>query len=298
MSTQKQVVVITGSSSGFGRLFAETFARNGYSVFATMRGVSGKNAKAAENLREFAAQNSLDIQVEEMDVTSDESVNKCVANVVNKAGRLDVLINNAGFAYVDLMEAMTLEQTKKIFDTNVFGVQRTARAALPQMHKQGSGLLLQVSSGAGRVVFPTFGVYCASKYAMEAITEAYRYELAGSGIDSVSLEPGAYKTEIFGKIDRGDDPSRLASYGAMKAVPDKLGEALTTAAGNPKEVADLALEIVRTPFGKRQLRYRIGGEGLGVAEINKMTDQIQAQILSAFGLAEITKQVSSASATA
>jgi NADP-dependent 3-hydroxy acid dehydrogenase YdfG len=298
MSAQKQVVVITGSSSGFGRLFAETFARNGYSVFATMRGVSGKNAKAAENLRGFAAQNSLDIQVEEMDVTSDESVNKCVANVVSKAGRLDVLINNAGFAYVDLMEAMTLEQTKKIFDTNVFGVQRTARAALPQMHKQRSGLLLQVSSGAGRVVFPTFGVYCASKYAMEAITEAYRYELAGSGIDSVSLEPGAYKTEIFGKIDRGDDPARLASYGAMKAVPDKLGEALTTAAGNPQEVADIALDIVRTPFGKRQLRYRVGGEGLGVAEINKMTDQIQAQILGAFGLAEITKQVSSASATA
>ena len=298
MSAQKQVVVITGSSSGFGRLFAETFARNGYSVFATMRGVSGKNAKAAENLRGFAAQNSLDIQVEEMDVTSDESVNKCVANVMNKAGRLDVLINNAGFAYVDLMEAMTLEQTKKIFDTNVFGVQRTARAALPQMHKQGSGLLLQVSSGAGRVVFPTFGIYCASKYAMEAITEAYRYELAGSGIDSVSLEPGAYKTEIFGKIDRGDDPSRVASYGAMKAVPDRLMGALTTSGGDPKEVADLALEIVRTPFGKRQLRYRIGGEGLGVAEINKVTDQIQAQILGAFGLAEITKQVSSASATA
>jgi len=298
MSAQKQVVVITGSSSGFGRLFAETFARNGYSVFATMRGVSGKNAKAAENLRALAAQNSLDIEVEEMDVTSDESVNKCVASVVSKAGRLDVLINNAGFAFVDLMEAMTLDQTKKIFDTNVFGVQRTARAALPQMHKDGSGLLLQVSSGAGRVVFPTFGIYCASKYAMEAITEAYRYELAGSGIDSVSLEPGAYKTEIFGKIDRGDDPSRLASYGAMKAVPDKLGEALTTAAGNPQEVADIALEIVRTPFGKRQLRYRIGGEGLGVAEINKVTDQIQAQILGAFGLADITKQVSSSSATA
>ena len=298
MSAQKQVVLITGSSSGFGRLFAETFARNGYSVFATMRGVSGKNAKAAESLRGLAGEDSLDIQVEEMDVTSDESVNQCVASVVNKAGRLDVLINNAGFAYVDLMEAMTLDQTKKIFDTNVFGVQRTARAALPQMHKQGSGLLLQVSSGAGRVVFPTFGIYCASKYAMEAITEAYRYELAGSGIDSVSLEPGAYKTEIFGKIDRGDDPGRLALYGAMKAVPDRLSEALTTAAGNPKEVADLVLEIVRTPFGKRQLRYRIGGEGLGVAEINKMTDQIQAQIFSAFGLAEITKQVSSASARA
>jgi NADP-dependent 3-hydroxy acid dehydrogenase YdfG len=209
-----------------------------------------------------------------------------------------VLINNAGFAYVDLMEAITIEQAKKIFDTNVFGVQRTMRAALPQMHKQKSGLVMQISSGAGRVIFPSFGIYCASKFALEAITEAYRYELAESGIDCVSLEPGAYKTEIFGKIDRGDDASRLASYSAMKAVPDKLSEALTTSAADPKEVADLALEIVGTPFGKRQLRYRIGSGGPGVVEINRLTDQVQAQLLGAFGLAELTKQASSSSATA
>jgi len=298
MSTSNPVVLITGTSTGFGRLFAEKFARNGYSVFATMRGVNGKNAKQAESLRTFAAQNSLPIEVMEMDVTDEASVNACVNGVVSKAGRLDVLINNAGFAYVDLMEAITIEQAKKIFDTNVLGVQRTMRAALPQMHRQGSGLILQISSGAGRVVFPSFGIYCASKYALEAITEAYRYELAQSGIDCVSLEPGAYKTEIFGKIDRGDDAARLSSYGAMTAVPEKLNLALVNAAGDASEVADKALEIVQTPFGKRQLRYRIGGEGLGVPEINRVTDQVQAQILSAFGLAEITKQVSSSSATA
>ena len=298
MSTGKSVVLITGTSTGFGRLFAEKFARNGYSVFATMRGVNGKNAAQAEKLRAFAAQNSLPIEVLEMDVTDEASVNACVANVVSRAGRLDVLINNAGFAYVDLMEAITIEQAKKIFDTNVFGVHRTMRAALPQMHKQKSGLILQISSGAGRVVFPTFGIYCASKYALEAITEAYRYELAASGIDCVSLEPGAYKTEIFGKIDRGDDPARLASYGAMAAVPEKLNQGLVNAAGDASEVADKALEIAQTPFGKRALRYRIGGEGLGVAEINKLTDQVQAQLLSAFGLTEVTTQVSSASASA
>lgn len=298
MSTQKPVVLITGTSSGFGRLFAEKFARNGYSVFATMRGMTGKNAKSAENLRGFAAQNSLPIEVMEMDVTDDASVNACVAAVVGNAGRLDVLINNAGFAYVDLMEAITIEQAKKIFDTNVFGVQRTMRAALPQMHKQKSGLVIQVSSGAGRVVFPSFGIYCASKFALEAITEAYRYELAESGIDCVSLEPGAYKTEIFGKIDRGDDPSRLASYGGMAAVPDKLNEALTTSAADPREVADMALQIVQTPFGKRELRYRIGTSGLGVVEINKLTDRVQQQLLGTFGLAELTKQASSSSASA
>ena len=298
MSEQKQVVLITGTSSGFGRLFAETFARVGYSVFATMRGVAGKNAKSAESLRAFATQNSVALEVLEMDVTDEASVNSAVAAAIAKTGRLDVAVNNAGFGYLDLMEAITVEQAKKIFDTNVFGVQRVARAVLPQMHKHKSGLLLQVSSGAGRVVIPAFGIYCASKFALEAMTEAYRYELAESGIDSVSLEPGAYKTEIFGKIDRGDDPARLGSYGAMKAAPERLNATLTTAAADPKEVADLALEILRTPFGKRQLRYRIGSGGPGVVEINKLTDQIQQQLLNAFGLAEVARQTTSSSASA
>jgi NAD(P)-dependent dehydrogenase (short-subunit alcohol dehydrogenase family) len=300
MSEQKPVVLITGTSSGFGKLFVEKFARNGYCVFATMRGVNGKNAKSAENLRTFAAQHALEIHVEEMDVTDEASVNKCVANVVNKAGRLDVVINNAGFAYVDLMESITIEQAKKLFDTNFFGVHRVMRAALPQMHKQKSGLIIQISSGAGRLVFPSFGMYCASKFALEALTEAYRYELGLSGIDCVSLEPGAYKTEIFGKIDRGDDPSRLASYDkSVQAIPDQINAGLVNSAGDPKEVADLAFEIARTPFGKRELRYRIGGSGSAVMEINKLTDEVQAQLFAGFGLEDVTKQAaSSSSATA
>jgi NADP-dependent 3-hydroxy acid dehydrogenase YdfG len=298
MSMNLPVVVITGSSSGFGRLFAETFARNGYSVFATMRGINGKNAKPAENLRTVAAQNALPIEVMEMDVTDEPSVNACIAGVVGKAGQIDVLINNAGFAYVGLMETITVEQAKKIFDTNVFGVQRTTRAALPQMHKQKSGLVMQISSGAGRVVFPSFGIYNASKFALEAMTEAYRYELAECGIDCVSLEPGAYKTEIFGKIDRGDDASRLASYGGMAAVPEKMHNMVATIAGDANEVADAALQIAQTPFGKRQLRYRIGSGGPGVVEINKLTDEVQQQVLRAFGLTELTKQTSGSPASA
>ena len=298
MNVNLPVVVITGSSSGFGRLFAETFARNGYSVFATMRGINGKNAKPAENLRTVAAQNALPIEVMEMDVTDEPSVNACIAGVVGKAGQIDVLINNAGFAYVGLMETITVEQAKKIFDTNVFGVQRTMRAALPQMHKQKSGLVMQISSGAGRVVFPSFGIYNASKFALEAMTEAYRYELAECGIDCVSLEPGAYKTEIFGKIDRGDDASRLASYGGMAAVPEKMHNMVATIAGDANEVADAALQIAQTPFGKRQLRYRIGSGGPGVVEINKLTDEVQQQVLRAFGLTELTKQTGGPPASA
>jgi len=234
----------------------------------------------------------------EMDVTDEASVDACVAGVVSKTGRIDVLINNAGFAYVDLMETITIEQAKKIFDTNVFGVQRTMRAVLPQMHKQESGLVMQISSGAGRVVFPSFGIYNATKFALEAMTEAYRYELAECGIDCVSLEPGAYKTEIFGKIDRGDDSSRLASYKDMAAVPEKMSNMVATIAGDPNQVADAALEIAQTPFGKRQLRYRIGSGGPGVVEINKLTEQVQEQVLQAFGLTKLTKQASGSSVSA
>ena len=299
MSTPKQVVLITGSSSGFGRLMAETLARNGYSVFASMRDLGGKNAGAADQMRGLAASESLALEVCEMDVTNEASVNKCVSDVIGKAGRLDVLINNAGFAYMDMTETFTLEQMQSIFDTNVFGVQRTIRAALPQMLKQKSGLFIQVSSGAGRVVLPGMTMYCASKFAMEALTEGYRYELASSGIDSVSLEPGAYRTEILGKIGKGNDQARAEAYGTGKQLPERLEALLNATTADPQEIADAALEIIRTPFGARQLRYRRGVNGLGVQEINALTDQIQTQILNAFGIAELTRQqAASSSATA
>jgi NAD(P)-dependent dehydrogenase (short-subunit alcohol dehydrogenase family) len=296
MSTPKQVVLITGSNSGFGRLMAETLARNGFQVFASMRDLGGKNAGAADQMRGLAASESLALEVCEMDVTNDASANKCVSDVIAKAGRLDVLINNAGFAYMGLTETFTMQQMSSIFDTNVFGVQRTIRAALPQMLKQKSGLFIQVSSGAGRIILPGMTLYCASKFAMEALTEGYRYELASSGIDSVSLEPGAYKTEIFGKIGKGNDPTRADAYSASaKQAPERIEAALNATTADPQEIADAALEIIRTPFGMRQLRYRSGVNGLGVQEINALTDQIQAQIFNAFGIAELTRQQAASS---
>jgi NAD(P)-dependent dehydrogenase (short-subunit alcohol dehydrogenase family) len=289
MTNTKKVVLITGASTGFGRLFAETLARDHYTVFAAMRNLSGKNAAAARELQQLAERESLDIQSVELDVTQDDAAECCVNEVIRRAGRIDVLVNNAGIAYLGLTESFTLAQARRIFETNFFGVLKMVRAALPQMHRQGSGLLIQVSSGAGRAIFPSMGLYCASKFALEALTEALRYELASSGIDSVSLEPGAYRTAIFGKIEAGEDTARNAPYGRTQEVPGIIGALLDQAAADPQEVADALLQIIETPLGKRELRYRVGKGASGVEAINAVTKEQQEQMLTLFGVADYTK---------
>jgi NAD(P)-dependent dehydrogenase (short-subunit alcohol dehydrogenase family) len=288
MSKHKPVVLITGTSSGFGRLTAELLSQKGYTVFATMRDVSGRNAGTAQELRKLAETTSADLNVAEMDVTRDESVNRCIRETIDRAGRLDVLINNAGFGYIGLMESFSIEQAQRIFDTNVFGVLRTIRAVLPHMHRQHGGLLLQVSSGAGRIVLPSMGLYCASKFALEAITEAYRYELAADGIDSVSIQPGAYPTAIFDKIERGRDAAREEQYTAARSIGTKVGTALASSTADPMEIPEAILRIIETPAGSRKLRYRIGKGASGVEVLNDTAVEVQSQLLTAFGLNDLT----------
>jgi NAD(P)-dependent dehydrogenase (short-subunit alcohol dehydrogenase family) len=157
------------------------------------------------------------------------------------------------------------------------------------MKRQGSGLLLHVSSGGGRLAIPGMGLYCASKFAMEALAETYRYELAALGIDSVIIEPGAYATPIMQKLERGEDPGRKSSYGEMAQVPERLQAKIAALRANPQEIADAVLQIIETPAGQRQLRYRLGPGGPGVQRINALTDEVQAQMLEAFGITEQTK---------
>ncbi len=273
MPEPRLVVLITGASSGFGRLIAETLARKKMEVFATMRAVNGRNAAAARELLELARRESLLLHILELDVTDDGSVERAVNEVAAKCARIDVLVNNAGYGIMDLSESVTLAQAQRQFDVNFFGVVRMNRAVLPLMKRQGSGLLLHVSSGAGRLVVPGMGMYCASKFAMEALAEAYRYELASLGIDCVVLEPGAYATPILEKLERGDDPRRKPEYGEVAQVPEKIQAALRNSRANPQEIADAALQIIETPAGRRQLRYRVGPGGPGVQRINALTDE-------------------------
>jgi NAD(P)-dependent dehydrogenase (short-subunit alcohol dehydrogenase family) len=293
----KQVVLITGASTGFGRLFAETLARHGHTVFATMRDPAGRNAANASELQALAAKESVPLQVLELDVTSNASVEQAVRAAVEKAGRLDVAINNAGYALTGLAEAITTDQAQRIMDTNFFGLVRVNRAVLPYMRRQRSGLLLHISSGAGRLVLPSMGFYCASKFAMEALAEAYHYELAAQGIDSTIVEPGAYQTAVFGNLVMAADQARTDTYGVANQIPQKIGSVLTAAAGNAQEVADAVLRIVETPAGQRNLRYRISAASLGVDEINAVCEKVQAGVLEAFGIAAETKFVQRSAAT-
>jgi len=261
-----------------------------------MRDPKGKNAKNAAEIEALAKKESLPIHILELDVTKDDSVDKAFKAAIDKAGRIDVVINNAGFPVVGLMETITVEQAQSQFDTNFFGCVRVNRAALPHMRKQKSGLLLHISSGAGRVVFPTFGLYCASKFALEAFSEAYNYELAGQGIQSVSIQPGAYQTAIFGNVLQGSDSARSETYGAANQILPKISEGLGKSAGNAQEVADAVLRVIETPAAQRKAHYRVSPQDIGVDAINDLCEKTQAGLLEAFGLADDVKFVTAAAA--
>ena len=253
------VVLITGASTGFGRAAVETMARRGYTVFATMRDCSGRNADNCEELQSLASRERLALHVLDLDVTQEASVEQAVQNALGRAGRIDVVINNAGIAALGLTEAYTLEQFQQLFDVNVYGAVRVNRAALPAMRKQRSGLLIHVSSAAGRLVPPCMGVYCASKFALEALAEAYRFELSPFGIDSVIVEPGIHRTPILEKFLAPADQARVADYGSVaeyatrvKAVFDAANSAPETP--GPDEVVDAFVRLIETPAGERPFR--------------------------------------------
>ena len=250
------VILVTGSTTGFGRLTAETLARQGHRVFAAIRESTDKNAHVREELQTLAEKARLALQVVDLDVTDDASVKRAIEYVVHTANRLNVIVNNAGVSYTGPIEAFTLEQVQQQFDTNVFGVIRVNRAALPQMRAQGSGLLLQVGSVLGRVALPFAGLYGASKFALEGLTEAYRYELAALGIDAAIVEPTTYPTHLVANSHEPVDKERIAPYAAVMNVmaPRAGAGAVNTAPPDPQEVANAIAALIALPAGERPLR--------------------------------------------
>ena len=248
-------MLVTGSTSGFGRLMVETLARQGYIVFAGMRAVTGKNAPAAEELRALAEREHLALQIVEIDVTDDASVEQAIKSIVGITGRLDVVVNNAGIADIGPLEAFTLKQVHQQFETNVFGVLRVNRAALPHMRRQGSGLLLQIGSIGGRLALPFHGLYGATKFALEDLTESYRDELAPFGIDAAIIEPGTYPTPIAANYQRAADTERAALYqAAMDAFMTLFyAENRSATPPDPQEVADAVARVIAQPAGERPL---------------------------------------------
>jgi NAD(P)-dependent dehydrogenase (short-subunit alcohol dehydrogenase family) len=287
MSSQ-QVVLVTGSSGGFGRRIVETLARKGHHVFASMREATGRNAAQARALQELAQREQLALSVLDLDVTSDASVDQAVQSVLEQAGRIDVLINNAGIVYTGVTEAYTLEQVQRIMEVNFFGPLRLDRAVLPAMHRQHSGLLIHMSSVSGGLLFPFVTLYSTSKMAMEAVAEGYHYELAPLGIESIILEPGLFPTELTSSQQEPDDQERLLPYGPLANIPAQILQATDNAnsapdAPDPQLVADLVADLIAQARGTRPLRTIIGSEP-GLAPVNAAKAQAQQAALDVWRL--------------
>jgi NAD(P)-dependent dehydrogenase (short-subunit alcohol dehydrogenase family) len=281
-----RTAVVTGASSGFGRLTAQTLAADGWRVYASMRNVAGKNAPAAEGLR------AAGINVVELDVNSDGSVDAAAQHILAEAGSVDVLVNNAGTGFFGIQEAFTPSAVEAQFATNVIGPLRVSRAFLPSMRERKSGLIVYVSSVVGRIIIPFGSIYNASKFALEALAEASSYELAPFGIDVAIVEPGAYPTEIGGKMTGPDDAARLAAYGAVATYAEKLSEGLAASAEgrDPQEIATAIAQLANAPAGKRPLRIVLP-QNDAVEAINAALAPIQRGVLQSMGMESLLPKV-------
>ncbi|MGO7587901.1 SDR family oxidoreductase [Rhizobium leguminosarum] len=288
-----KVVVVTGASSGFGKLTVLELARRGHAVVATMRDVEGRNAQVRSDLIDAVKAKGHVLQVLEMDVADEASVNSTIDQVVKQHGKIDALINNAGIMPVGVTEAYTVADVERLFAVNFFGAVRADRAVLPHMRAAGSGLLVHVTSLMGRMVFPFFGTYSASKFALEALAEAYRYELKSFGIDSVIVEPGPFPSNLLSSSPEPSDESVLASYGEVAAIPGQIKDSSSHAHDSanpprPQMVADAIARLVEATE-RRPLRTVVMPEGmdLGVQRLNDAVSPIQNDLLSALGMSSM-----------
>lgn len=293
----KCVILITGASSGFGSLTARRLAESGHTVYATMRETSGRNAKQVEAARKFATEKSIDLRTAELDVSSQESVDRAIQQIVAEAGRLDVVIHNAGHMVYGPAEAFTPEQLAELYDINVLSTQRVNRAALPVLRKQGKGLVVWVGSSSTRGGTPPYlAPYFAAKAGMDAMAVSYAGELARWNIESTIIVPGAFTsgTNHFANAGKPADSNRLAEYasGPTATLGDEIMQGFARTAVPDADVADVANAIVRvldTPFGKRPFRVHIDPANDGAEVVNGVADRVRAELLRNMGLADLLK---------
>lgn len=261
-----KTVFITGTSTGFGKLTATTLANEGYTVIAGMRGTSGKNEAAAKELGALP-----NIEVVEMDVTDDRSVADAFGKVLQKYGKIDVLVNNAAVSGFGLLEAYSLDRIRQMFEVNFYGVIRTYQAVLPSMRKNKSGLIINITSGASAHTSPFMIPYFASKFGVESITEGLQDELKQFNIDNVSIQPGVYPTEMNSGEKAGvnaDQPEISALYDPVateqfNAIGAALFGKMKVFNMNPQTIADGILELIRMKEGSRPLRFPLDAVAQG-----------------------------------
>jgi NAD(P)-dependent dehydrogenase (short-subunit alcohol dehydrogenase family) len=276
MADEPQVVLITGCSSGFGELIAKTLAAAGHRVFASMRDIAGRNAAAALALEGWSDDGGYGLSVLEMDVADTESVQRAVAQIMDSAGRIDVVVNNAGVAASGPIEAFDIRQMQQLFDVNVFGPLRVDKAVLPRMRQRGSGLLIHITSTLGRVLPLSGGLYPASKWAAEGLAESLRYQVAPFGVEVTILEPGAFPTPAIGKGLTPNDREVATAYAALPRPVRRTTPEPDYEPPDPQEVAEAVKRLVDMPAGKRPLRSVVGPIfTMGVEEYNKAYEDLR-----------------------
>lgn len=281
-------VLITGSSSGFGRDAAIALAERGHRVFATMRSVDGSNGEPARELSDLAQKRGWELHVLDLDVTSDASVASAVRIAADEGGTIDVLLNNAGVGNVGIQEAYTVDQARRLFDVNVLGVLRVNRAVLPHMRRAGAGHVIYLSSGLGRFTIPFAGLYSGTKWALEAIAESSSYELAPLGIQTTIVEPGAFATSFAENAVEAADHARAASYGDVGAMFEAFAAAFREGtergeAGDPARVVEVLVSLVESDPEDRPLRLPVGDEVEEALDaLNEASAEVQRAVMERF----------------
>ena len=292
-----KIILVTGASSGFGRLSAEALAKAGHIVYASMRGTTGRNTTVVEEVAAFSKRNSVDLRPVELDVQSQESADAAVAKIIADAGRLDVVVHNAGHMMFGPAEAFTAEQLAQQYDVNVLGTQRVNRAALPHLRGQKQGLLVWVSSSSSAGGTPPYlAPYFAAKAAMDSLAVSYAREVARWGIETSIIVPGAFTkgTNHFAHAGHPADEARLAEYeagpyaGFGDQVQKAFGEIVPDDA-DVGEVADAIVDVVAAPFGTRPFRVHIDPAQDGADVGFAVLDRLRAEMLHRVGLSDLLK---------
>ncbi len=293
----KQVIVITGASSGFGRLSANALAKAGHTVYASMRGITGRNAAQLADVEKFARDNGVDLRAIELDVGSQQSVDAAIAKIVAEQGRLDVVIHNAGHMVFGPAEAFTPEQLAELYDINVLSTQRVNRAALPHLRQQGKGLLVWVSSSSSAGGTPPYlAPYFAAKAGMDAMAVVYARELSRWGIETSIIVPGAFTggTNHFAHSGSPVDVARVAEYEAgpyrgFGAQIRNAFAAIVPPEADASSVADAIVRVVDTPFGKRPFRVHIDPTEDGADVAFAVIDRVRNEMLHRIGFSDLLK---------
>ena len=293
----QQIILVTGASSGFGRLGAEALARAGHTVYASMRDTKGRNAPHVKAIGQLAQQQGIDLRTIELDVQSQDSVDQAVAQLIAQRGRLDALVHNAGHMVFGPAEAFTPEQFAELYDINVLSTQRVNRAVLPHFRRQKQGLLLWVSSSSSAGGTPPYlAPYFAAKAAMDAIAVQYARELARWGIETSIIVPGAFTsgTNHFAHSGRPADQKVVAEYeaGPYAGFGEQVQKAFADIVppdADPATVAAAMVDVVNTPFGQRPFRVHIDPTQDGANVGFTVLDRIRSEMLNRVGLADLLK---------